>query len=86
MVLSRTTWRLIVTAPANGAWNMAVDESILEASGRGEVLPTLRLYAWQPACLSLGFAQPYADVNLNSLQANGWDLSGVQQVVGQSCT
>ncbi len=74
MVLSRTTWRLIVTAPANGAWNMAVDESILEASGRGEVLPTLRLYAWQPACLSLGFAQPYADVNLNSLQANGWDL------------
>lgn len=74
MVLSRTTWRLIVTAPANGAWNMAVDESILQASGRGDVPPTLRLYAWQPACLSLGYAQPFADVDLDSLQANGWDL------------
>jgi lipoyl(octanoyl) transferase len=25
----------------------------------GQSLPTLRLYAWQPACLSLGHAQPF---------------------------
>ena len=25
-----TTWRLLITPPARGAWNMAVDEAILE--------------------------------------------------------
>ncbi len=67
-------WRLIVSAPARGAWNMAVDEAILEAAGRGEVPPTLRLYAWNPPCLSLGYAQPCADVDLAALQARGWDV------------
>ena len=53
---------------------MAVDEAILEAVGRAEVLPTLRLYAWQPPCLSLGYAQPLSDVDLEALTANGWEL------------
>ena len=42
---------------------MTVDESILEHIGSGQSLPTLRLYAWEPACLSLGHAQPFADVD-----------------------
>ena len=49
-------YRLIVTPPARGAWNMAVDQSILEHIHRGEARPTLRLYAWNPPCLSLGRA------------------------------
>jgi lipoate-protein ligase A len=53
---------------------MAVDEAILEHIGRGEVLPTLRLYAWEPACLSLGRAQPFTDVDTARLQAHGWDV------------
>jgi lipoyl(octanoyl) transferase len=69
-----STWRLIISPAASGAWNMAVDEAMLEAVGKGAVLPTLRLYAWQPACLSLGYAQPLADADLSSLQANGWDV------------
>jgi lipoate-protein ligase A len=69
------TWRLILhPVPARGAWNMAVDEAVLESAGRGESLPTLRLYAWEPACLSLGYAQPASDVDLVQLQARGWDL------------
>lgn len=68
------TWRLILTPPARGAWNMAVDEAILEHVGRGEVPPTLRLYAWNPACLSLGYAQPFADVDVARLKAHGWDV------------
>ena len=68
------TWRLLITPPARGAWNMAVDESILEHIGRGESIPTLRLYAWQPPCLSLGHAQPFADVDTNRLNARGWDV------------
>src|SRR5512141_3146631 len=68
------TWRLIMSGPARGAWNMAADESILEHAGRGESRPTLRLYAWEPACLSLGHAQPYADIDLDRLRAHGWEM------------
>jgi lipoate-protein ligase A len=53
---------------------MAVDEAILEHIGRGEVPPTLRLYTWEPPCLSLGLAQPYADVDLPRLQQRGWEV------------
>ena len=68
------TWRLIITPPARGAWNMALDESILEHIGSGESIPTLRLYAWEPACLSLGHAQPYADVDITRLKERGWEV------------
>ena len=69
-------WRLLITPVAPGAWNMAVDESILEhvQPGRGESLPTLRLYAWDPACLSLGHAQPFADVDMVRLKGHDWDV------------
>ena len=69
-------WRLILNPPAHGAWNMAVDEAILEhlQGGRGELPPTLRLYAWEPACLSLGHAQPFADVDRARLEERGWDV------------
>jgi lipoate-protein ligase A len=53
---------------------MAVDESILEHIGRGESFPTLRLYAWDPACLSLGHTQPFADVDTARLRARGWEV------------
>ncbi|HEX7976804.1 MAG TPA: hypothetical protein VF498_20525, partial [Anaerolineales bacterium] len=53
---------------------MAVDEAILEAVGRGETLPTLRLYAWEPPCLSLGYSQPAADVDRAALATHGWEL------------
>jgi lipoate-protein ligase A len=69
-----TIWRLLTTPPARGAWNMAVDEAILEHVERGDVLPTLRLYAWDPPCLSLGRAQPFTDVDTVRLEAHGWDV------------
>jgi lipoate-protein ligase A len=69
-----TTWRLIRTPPASGVWNMAVDEAILEAVGRDQVPPTLRLYAWHPPCLSLGYAQPFSDVDQGRLSARGWEV------------
>ncbi len=72
-----STWRLLLTPAeraARGAWNMAIDEAILEHIGRGASLPTLRLYAWDPACLSLGQAQPFADVDTARLGARGWEV------------
>lgn len=69
-----TTFRLIHSAPLAGADNMALDEAILEAVAAGEAPPTLRLYAWHPPCLSLGYAQPAGDVDRERLDQAGWDL------------
>ena len=66
-------WRLLVTPASLGSWNMAVDETILETIIMGQALPTLRLYAWEPACLSIGYAQPSTDVDRNRLLDLGWD-------------
>lgn len=67
-------WRLIQSPPAHGSWNMAVDEAILEKIASGGNLPTLRLYAWEPACLSLGYAQPWRDVNIEKLNELEWNI------------
>ena len=67
-------WRLLIHDPANGAYNMAVDEAISEAVRAGQVPPTLRFYAWEPDCLSLGYGQPSADADFNRLRANGWGI------------
>jgi lipoate-protein ligase A len=49
-------WRLLEDGPANGAWNMGVDEALLESAARSGTA-TLRLYAWEGPWLSLGYAQ-----------------------------
>jgi lipoate-protein ligase A len=53
---------------------MSVDEAILEAAREERVPPTLRLYAWEPACISLGYAQEISDVDLDKLDARGWEI------------
>ena len=68
------TWRLLRSVPADGVTNMAVDEAILRAVAAGQVPPTLRLYAWEPPCLSLGRAQKVSDVDLDALRVAGFDL------------
>lgn len=60
---SIATWRLLITPPADGATNMAIDEAILHALADGVGRPTLRFYQWDPPCLSLGYNQRYADVD-----------------------
>lgn len=72
--LDRACWRLIRTPPASGSWNMAVDDAILESMGHGGDRPVLRLYSWEPPCLSLGYAQPYHDVKEDALDEFGWEV------------
>lgn len=67
-------WRLIITPPSAGAWNMSVDEAILSTVIKGTSPPTLRMYSWSPFCLSLGHSQAVADVNTDFLKRAGWDL------------
>ena len=52
-------WRLITTWRAAPAFNMGLDQALLESQGAP---PTLRFYTWKPEALSLGYFQRYADV------------------------
>jgi lipoate-protein ligase A len=55
-----TSCGLLVDGPQQGAWNMAVDEALLEAAAeRGEAC--WRFYAWSAPTLSLGYFQEYVD-------------------------
>jgi lipoate-protein ligase A len=69
-----STWRLIRTSPGSGAWNMALDEAILLSVGREKSPPTLRLFAWDPPCLSLGYAQPFSDIDMGAITEKGWEI------------
>lgn len=67
-------YRLIYDPPMTGRFNMAVDEAVLNAVAAGDSPPTLRLYGWNPACLSLGYGQTWHDADLARLKAAGWDI------------
>jgi len=50
-------FRLLVTEPLDGAANMALDEALLLSRLRHGSPPTLRLFAWAPPTISLGYGQ-----------------------------
>src|SRR5690606_29775482 len=57
-----------------GAWNMALDEALMEAVRAGAD-PVLRFYRWSPRCLSLGRNQPAAQrYDAERLRADGIDV------------
>jgi len=57
--LKSNRWRLIVSEPAQGPWNMALDEALAETVRDGGP-PFLRFYFWEPGTLSLGrFQNPW---------------------------
>jgi lipoate-protein ligase A len=71
----RATWRLLIeTTPRTGAWNMAIDEAIMEAVAVGSAPPTLRLYQWQPPCVSLGKRQPLSGIDIARCREDGVDI------------
>jgi lipoate-protein ligase A len=53
----RVPLRVLLDAPAEGAWNMAVDEALLAAAAP----PTLRIYGFEPHTVSLGYFQSLGD-------------------------
>ena len=67
--------RLLLDPHLRGADNMARDEALL-----AEGVPTVRLYGWRPACVSLGRSQTEADVDLDAARA--WGLDVVRRATG----
>lgn len=62
---------LIIDVPPHpGAWNMAVDEALLEAAVAGAE-PVVRWYQWEVATLSLGYFQQPDDATLRDPRWSG---------------
>ena len=56
-----STWLLLDSSPCAPAFNMALDEALLEAVSRlGK--PVLRFYGWTELAATFGYFQKYADV------------------------
>lgn len=74
--MTERNWRLLVSGGASGAENMALDEAILDACSAGEAPPTLRIYHFDPPCLTLGrFQQPGRDADPEACAARGIEIA-----------
>lgn len=70
-----TRWRFMDMGQADGPTNMAIDEAILLSYVQGSILPTLRVYQWNPPCLSIGCFQSVSkEVDLEACRQMGVDL------------
>ena len=68
-------WRLINSGIENAAVNMAVDEALLYSQTAGSALPTLRLYGWKPAAVSLGYFQKAeTEIDFTACRERGIDI------------
>lgn len=72
------TARLIIDEPADGVWNMAVDQALLQSAEDSDQI-TLRLYRWSRPTLSLGYFQKYED---RKLHAGSLDCDVVRRKTG----
>ena len=73
--MAQTIWRRIVSGPLGGAANMALDEALFRSVQAGISPPVLRLYRWQPATVTLGYAQRgEAQVNWAACRSLGIDV------------
>ncbi len=74
-------WRILIDGSRNdcpalpGAENMAIDEAILAGVEKGISPPTIRVYGWSPACLTVGNSQdPQIEFDLAAVRAAGIDV------------
>lgn len=71
----RYQWRLILDPPLPGKENMERDLEIMEDVSTGDCPPTLRLYRWEPAAVSLGYFQDETEVvDLAACREAGLDV------------
>ena len=67
-------WRWIKPFQAEGAVQMALDTLLLERSGKDN-LPIMRVYSWQPWCISLGYNQPAEQIDENVCRREQVDIA-----------
>lgn len=66
------TWLFIDSGKCPPAFNMALDEALLDWHGEGKIPPVVRFYEWDPPALSIGYFQKAEkEINLPAVKALG---------------
>src|SRR5262244_4295590 len=81
--MTSRAWRLLVTEPADGATNMAIDEALWRGRQAGTSPPTLRFFAWAPPTVSLGYGQPL-DAHVDLAACRRFGVGIVRRLTGGS--
>ena len=67
--------KIILSPKTPGSINMATDWKLFQDFEKGLSPPTLRIYSWQPKCVSLGYSQDPGKISeLEEWQEEGWDI------------
>lgn len=70
--MEKETWAFLDTGNQSAAYNMAVDEALLNWHSKGEIPPVVRFYGWEPAALSIGYFQKAEkEVNFDAVHKHG---------------
>lgn len=75
------TWGFIDSGHSSPAFNMALDELMLEWLSKGEIGPTIRFYGWSPEGISIGRFQD-ADEKIDFRQAKKYGVEIVRRQTG----
>lgn len=70
--MEKEIWRFIDSGNCSPAFNMALDEALLEWHSEGKIPPVIRFYGWNPATLSIGYFQKAEkEIDLDAVKAHG---------------
>jgi lipoyl(octanoyl) transferase len=67
-------WKFENTGLHSGVFNMSYDAALAEALVKGVGNPTIRVYAWQPYAISLGWNQSMNEIDYAKTSASNIDI------------
>ncbi len=71
-IMEKEIWRFIDSGNCSPAFNMALDEALLDWHSEGRIPPIIRFYGWDPATLSIGYFQKVEkEIDLDAVKAHG---------------
>lgn len=79
--MAKEVWRYIDSGNCSPAFNMALDEALLEWHSEGKIPPTIRFYGWNPATLSIGYFQK-AEKEIDLVAVKKYGLGFVRRPTG----
>lgn len=69
--MKKEIWYFLDSGNQSPAYNMALDEALLDWHSEGKIPPTIRFYGWAPATLSIGYFQKVEkEINMDAVHAH----------------
>ncbi|CAM3804402.1 biotin/lipoate A/B protein ligase family protein [Mesobacillus zeae] len=70
--MEKETWGYIDSGNGSPAFNMALDEALLDWHSNGLIPPVIRFYGWDPPTLSIGYFQKYEkEIDMEAVDRHG---------------